>query len=394
MPIVCGVKFRGVGKQYYFSPGDVEDIQVGDHVIVETSRGRELGEVTMAPTEVDDSEVVGDLKPILHRATLVELLEAQRYRQREAEAIESCREQAARLDLPMKIVGAEYNCDGSRLTFFFASEQRVDFRELVRELARLFKTRIELRQIGVRDESKLLGGLGRCGRPLCCATWLTDFAPVSIRMAKAQDLPLSPMEISGVCGRLLCCLRYEDDFYREVKAKFPKVGKVLNTPDGPGKIVKVCALKETVTVLLGNGTTLEVTADQISGDSVTIAPPKPMDARRRALDAVLGNAASTPESPSAGQSKGQANDGAAPSSREAKPRRKRRRPAAQGPEDDAEATPTTASRRAKLPRSRAKKAQPNEVQAPARQGEKSTATRRPRRRRRSRRQRPIGHDAG
>ncbi|MBM3190202.1 MAG: stage 0 sporulation family protein [Chloroflexi bacterium] len=288
MPIVCGVKFRGVGKVYYFAPGEVEGLTQDDYVIVDTARGRELGRVVLPPQEVDESEVVGELKPVLHRATTLELLEAEHYRQQEAEALEACKEHVARAGLPMKLVDVEYNYDGTRLTVFFTSEQRVDFRELVRQLARHFRTRIELRQIGVRDESRVVGGLGKCGRPLCCATWLSDFAPVSIRMAKAQDLPLSPMEISGVCGRLLCCLRYENDFYQQIRGRFPKVGKSLQTPYGPGKVIKVCVLKETINVLLEDGATLELTADQVSGDTVTDTTVAPVAVGRRSLDAVLG----------------------------------------------------------------------------------------------------------
>ncbi|MGI5916114.1 MAG: PSP1 domain-containing protein [Anaerolineae bacterium] len=286
MPIVCGVQFRGAGKVYYFSPGEVTDIVEGDYVIVETSRGRELGHVSQAPHEVDSSDIVGELKPILQRATPLDLLEAQRFQQQEDQALETCQEQVARFNLPMKVVQAEYNFDGSRLTFYFSADQRVDFRELVRELAHIFKTRIELRQIGVRDEAKLIGGLGKCGRPLCCATWLTDFCPVSIRMAKQQDLPLSPMEISGLCGRLLCCLVYENDFYQDIKSRFPKVGKRIDTPAGSGKVIKVNVFTEMVSVLLGDGTALELTADQVAGKApIEIADES--DTRQEALDEAL-----------------------------------------------------------------------------------------------------------
>ena len=289
MPIVCGVKFRGVGKVYYFLPGEVQVLQVNDQVIVETARGMEMGRVVMPPREVDQSEIVGELKPILRRATPADLLDAQSFRQQEPEAARKCRELVAKFNLPMKVVGAEYNYDGTRLTFFFTAEQRVDFRELVRELAHIFRTRIELRQIGVRDEAKILGGIGKCGRPLCCATWLTEFCPVSIRMAKYQDLPLSPMEISGLCGRLLCCLDYENDYYQEVKGRFPKVGKTIETPLGPGKVVKVSVLKETVSVLLEDGSTAEFTADQLAGSSTAEPEGKlsaPGERPKEALEAI------------------------------------------------------------------------------------------------------------
>lgn len=267
MPTVCGIKFRGRGKVYYFSPGELNDLKKNDYVVVETSRGTELGQVVLPPRQVDDSKIVGKLKPILHLATTADLLETQRARQQEAQAMKRCREEVSRFELPMKIVDAEHKHDGSRLTFFFTSEQRVDFRDLVRELAQIFKTRIELRQIGVRDRAGLMGGLGKCGRMLCCATWLTEFSPVSIRMAKQQDLPLSPMEISGQCGRLLCCLRYENANYQEVKRTFPKPGKTIDTPYGPAKIIKVCVLRETISVLLEDGSPLELTASQLAGES-------------------------------------------------------------------------------------------------------------------------------
>ena len=293
MPIVCGVKFRGSGKVYYFSPGDIEDLAVNDHVVVETVRGKELGQVAMPRRQVGDGEIVGELKPILRHATTADLLDSWRFRRQEAEAVAKCEEQVARLSLPMRIVSAEYNYDGSRLTFFFTSDQRVDFRELVRDLARILKTRIELRQIGVRDEAKIVGGLGKCGRPVCCATWLTGFCPVSIRMAKQQELPLSPMEISGLCGRLLCCLGYENDYYREVKERLPKVGRTITTPYGTGKVIRVSVLAESVTVLLEDGSTVEVTAEQLAAraqrvpdhkaDALGEERPRGQDARARSF---------------------------------------------------------------------------------------------------------------
>ncbi len=265
MPIVCGVRFRETGKVYFFSPGDLS-IEQDEYVIVETSRGDELGQVIQAPHSVDASEVVGELKPVLRIATTIDLLEAEKHRQKEDGAVTICQEQVERYGLKMKIVSAEYSYDGSRLTFFFTADKRVDFRALVRDLARTFKTRIELRQIGVRDEAKMVGGLGPCGRSLCCSTWLTQFSPVSIRMAKQQNLPLSPMEISGLCGRLLCCLTYEDDYYREIKGRFPKVGRTIDSPYGPAKVTRVCVLKEAVTLLLEDGTKVDLTAGQLSGE--------------------------------------------------------------------------------------------------------------------------------
>jgi cell fate regulator YaaT (PSP1 superfamily) len=264
MPIVCGVRFRNTGKVYHFDPGELP-VAVSDHVIVNTTRGDELGQVSEAPHEVTNAQVVGELKPVLRMATLAELARAEQYWQKEAEVVPVCQEQIVRAGLDMKVVSAEYSYDGSRLTFYFTAQDRVDFRSLVRDLARTFKARIDLRQIGVRDEARLVGGLGPCGRPLCCATWLTQFQPVSIRMAKQQNLPLSPMEISGLCGRLLCCLTYENDYYHEIRGQFPKVGRTVDTPYGTAKVIKVSVLRETVTVLLEDGTTVDMTADQLSG---------------------------------------------------------------------------------------------------------------------------------
>lgn len=264
MPTICGVRFRGAGKVYYFDPRGLS-LEEDDYVIVNTSRGDELAQVAMANRKAGEDEIVGELKPVLRRAASLDLLEAERYRQQEDEAVKRCQDQVNKSGLNMRVVGAEYGYDGSRLTFYFTAEKRVDFRVLVRDLARMFKTRIELRQIGVRDEAKLIGGCGPCGRSLCCSTWLSEFTPVSIRMAKQQDLPLSPMEISGLCGRLLCCLTYENDQYREVKSHFPRVGRTVDSPVGSVKVLKVCVFRETVTVLLQDGSRMELTAEQLNG---------------------------------------------------------------------------------------------------------------------------------
>lgn len=288
MPSVVGCRFRGSYKVYYFAPGNTHDLVVNDQVIVETSRGRELAQVVNPSIEIDGSQIVGDLKPVVRRATPADLLEAEKYRRMESEVIEQCKEQITKANLPMKIVDAEYNYDGSCLTFYFTSEQRVDFRDLVRELARVFRTRIELRQVGVRDEAKVIGGVGKCGRPLCCASWLPEFYPVSIRMAKMQDLPLSPMEISGCCGRLLCCLSYENDLYAEVKSRFPKVGKTVQIACGPVKVIKVDALTETATVLLEDGTLKKFTAEQLAGDAPLECPVEDEDDSDEPGDALDG----------------------------------------------------------------------------------------------------------
>jgi len=279
MPMVIGVRFEPAAKVYYFDPAGFENLTVGDYVIVDTARGEEVGKVVIAPREVSEQEIVGRLKGIRRQATALDLAQLTTYRYKEREALERCSQKAREYNLPMKVVRAEYNYDGSRLVFFFVSETRVDFRELVRDLAQSFKAHIELRQIGVRDEAKLMGGIGRCGLTLCCATWLTDFNPVSIKMAKQQDLPLSPMEISGVCGRLLCCLAYENDAYSAAKARLPKQGEIIDTEHGRGKIVQVNVIKETVQVELESQVIVDV-----SYQDVEAQPSVGRRRRRRTTD--------------------------------------------------------------------------------------------------------------
>ena len=263
MPLVIGVRFEPAAKVYYFDPAGFENLTVGEYVIVDTARGEEVGKVVIAPREVSDQEIVGRLKGIQRQATALDLSQLATYRYKEQEALERCSQKAKEYNLPMKVVRAEYNYDGSRLVFFFVAETRVDFRELVRDLAQTFKAHIELRQIGVRDEAKLIGGIGRCGLTLCCATWLTDFNPVSIKMAKQQDLPLSPMEISGVCGRLLCCLAYENEAYTAAKARLPKQGEMIDTAHGRGKIVQVNVIKESVQVELESQVIVDVSYQDV-----------------------------------------------------------------------------------------------------------------------------------
>ena len=276
MPLVVGIRFNPAGKVYYFSPSGYRDLKVGEYVVVETSRGEEAGKIVIGPHEVSDEAIVRRLKSINRRASAVDLTQMAYYQFREKEALARCQQKAQEHNLPMKIVRAEYNYDGSRLVFFFAAEKRIDFRKLVQDLARSFRARIELRQIGVRDEAKLMGGIGRCGLALCCSTWLTEFNPVSIKMAKLQDLPLSPMDISGVCGRLLCCLAYESDYYAEVKQKLPKRGKVIDTPHGRGTVTQVDVVKESVYVELENQGTVEVPHQEL----VAMAQPAPSPDRR------------------------------------------------------------------------------------------------------------------
>lgn len=270
---VVGVRFRRTAKVYYFSPGEVSDLVPGDTVIVETSRGRELGRVIIGPRQVSDEEIVGELKAVERRATPFDRVQALRFQRREALALQRCRRMVAEHNLPMKVVGAEYNYDGTRLVFSFTAEQRVDFRELVRDLAKAFRARIELRQIGVRDEAKLQGGIGTCGREICCRAWLPEFSPVSIKMAKQQDLPLSPMEISGLCGRLLCCLAFEHETYVEARERLPKAGDMVVTSEGPGQVVSVNVLKETVIVRLPTEATIEVSVEDLA---IAAEPEEPV----------------------------------------------------------------------------------------------------------------------
>jgi len=263
MPKIVGIRFKPVSKIYYFDPAGFEDLEVGDYVIVETTRGREAGEVAIAPKEVPEDEVISQLKGIVRRAEPWDLVQMEHYRRLEPRTLEVCREKIAEYGLPMRVVKAEYNFDGSHLVFYFVAEKRIDFRDLVRDLANTLKTKIELRQIGVRDEVKLMGGLGRCGRPLCCISFLSEFNPVSIKMAKQQDLPLSPMEISGLCGRLLCCLTYENEYYTEVRSSLPQVGEKVTTPYGSGQVTGINVLKETVSVELESEVTVEIPAKDI-----------------------------------------------------------------------------------------------------------------------------------
>lgn len=267
MPLVIGIRFNRATKVYYFAPGSEENLSVGEHVVVETARGEEVGRVVIAAHMVKDSAIVGKLKSVVRRASALDLTQMAYYQYRELEALERCREKVQEHSLPMKIIRAEYSYDGKRLVFFFSSEKRVDFRRLVQDLARLFRSRIELRQVGVRDEAKMTGGIGKCGRALCCTTWLTDFTPVSIKMAKLQDLPLSPMEISGICGRLLCCLSYEKEHYTEIRETLPRRGMTIDTPHGRGKVLHVNPITESVHVELESHVTVEVSHEELAGPS-------------------------------------------------------------------------------------------------------------------------------
>jgi len=257
MPLVVGVRFRPVGKIYYFDPVDLE-LKDGDLVIVDTSRGPELGRVVGDPSQIDDEQAPEILKKVLRLATENDIQQSASMEEKEDEAMSECGRLVEQLKLPMKLLKAEYSLDGNLVTIFFGAEGRVDFRELVRELSRKLKTRVELRQVGPRDETRLLGGFGRCGRSLCCSTFLTEFSPVSIKMAKEQELPLNPMKISGLCGRLLCCLGYEFDQYREIRKMMPKEGQKIRLPQGEAVVSGSRPLENKVILQLESGSSLEM----------------------------------------------------------------------------------------------------------------------------------------
>ena len=250
MTKVIGVRFRNVGKIYYFSPQDLE-IKAGEHVIVETARGVEYGSVVLPPREVSDEKVVQPLKEVIRIATPQDDKKEEANRKREKEAFQICLKKIREHNLEMKLIDVEYTFDNNKILFYFTADGRIDFRELVKDLAAIFKTRIELRQIGVRDETKILGGIGICGRPLCCHTYLSEFVPVSIKMAKEQNLSLNPTKISGVCGRLMCCLKNEEETYEELNRKLPNPGDRGTTPEGlKGEVQSVNVLRQYVKVIV------------------------------------------------------------------------------------------------------------------------------------------------
>ena len=242
---VIGVRFKKAGKLYYFDP-DGEKLEEGSHAIVETIRGVEYSTVIKGNTMVEDSDVIQPLKKVIRKATPEDDICEKENRKKEKEAFQICLEKIVKHKLDMKLIDVEITFDHNKLIFYFTSDERVDFRELVKELASVFRTRIELRQIGVRDEAKMLNGIGICGRSLCCATFLGDFQPVSIKMAKEQSLSLNPAKISGICGRLMCCLKYEEDVYEELNKKMPNVGDIISTVDGTGEILSTNVLMQAV----------------------------------------------------------------------------------------------------------------------------------------------------
>lgn len=247
---VIGVRFRRAGKVYYFDPADLE-IKAGDHVIVETARGIEFGEVVLGAREVNEGKVIQPLKSVIRMANKNDEEIERRNKEKEKEAFQICLQKIKKHELQMKLIDAEYTFDNNKVLFYFTADGRIDFRELVKDLASVFKTRIELRQIGVRDETKILGGIGICGRPLCCHTHLSEFAPVSIKMAKEQNLSLNPTKISGVCGRLMCCLKNEEETYEELNRRLPNVGDFVTTDDGhKGEVHSVNVLRQLVKVVV------------------------------------------------------------------------------------------------------------------------------------------------
>ncbi|WP_350343707.1 stage 0 sporulation family protein [Proteinivorax tanatarense] len=251
---VVGVRFKQAGKIYYFDP-DSWELEVGDGVIVETARGLEYGDVVVSKKQVEESELVLPLKKVVRKATTNDKETMKENKEKAEEAFKICSEKIESHNLDMKLIDVEYTFDSSKIIFYFTADGRIDFRELVKDLAAVFRTRIELRQIGVRDEAKMLGGLGCCGRPLCCNTFLGEFDPVSIKMAKEQNLSLNPNKISGICGRLMCCLRYENEHYKEANKELPNIGRRVKTNVGKGKIVEVNPLKSNVKIELDDSKT-------------------------------------------------------------------------------------------------------------------------------------------
>lgn len=256
MQTVIGVRFKRAGKIYYFDPGEIK-LRIDDNVIVETARGLEFGAVVIGPRQLAEEQIIQPLKPVIRRATAQDETKVQENRHKEKEAFAICEQKILAHNLPMNLVDVEYTFDVNKIIFYFTAEGRIDFRELVKDLASVFRTRIELRQIGVRDEAKMMGGIGCCGRPLCCSTFLGDFEPVSIRMAKEQNLSLNPTKISGICGRLMCCLKYESDCYgcccKKLTAVQPRIGAEVVTIDGEGKVNALNPAKKTAVVILNDG---------------------------------------------------------------------------------------------------------------------------------------------
>lgn len=269
MITVAGVKFRNTGKVYYFDPEDIDGLELGMGVIVETARGFEFGTIAMPATEVKEADVVKPLKRIVRVASEEDIRRREENESKKAEAMRLCQEKIDKHSLEMKLIDVEYTFDNNKVVFYFTSDGRVDFRELVKDLAGVFRMRIELRQVGVRDEAKMIGGCGSCGKSLCCASWMSDFQPVSIKMAKTQNLSLNPTKISGICGRLMCCLKYENDAYIDLRRGMPEPGEKVQTNDGIGKVVDTNLLKGTLRVRHYSGEKEEDGSEKLGSDIIT-----------------------------------------------------------------------------------------------------------------------------
>ncbi|MCS7286992.1 MAG: regulatory iron-sulfur-containing complex subunit RicT [Anaerolineae bacterium] len=263
MPLVVGLRFREGCKIYSFDATGFEDLARGDYVVVETTQGRNIGKVVIPPREVTEKEIETPLRGIIRKATSWDLVRMDFYRREGEKALDRARELARKSGLGIKLIRAEYNFEGTKLNLYFTSEEKLNLKELAQALEKELDVKVEFFQIGVRDEAKFMGGIGPCGRILCCASFLTEFASISIKMAKVQDLPINPAAISGLCNRLLCCLRYEYEIYKEFKERLPKVGQKIKTPQGEGKITAINVIKETVTVRLENETTIEIPVSQV-----------------------------------------------------------------------------------------------------------------------------------
>lgn len=271
MVTIIGIRFNNTGKVYYFSPGEL-DIKAGQKVLVETARGIECADVIIGRREVDESKIVAPLKDVIRIATDEDLEVHAQNKIKEKEALRICNECIKKHNLEMKLIDVEYTFDNNKIMFFFIADSRIDFRDLVKDLASIFKTRIELRQVGVRDQAKTVGGLGICGRPICCSSSMPDFQPVSIKMAKEQNLSLNPTKISGTCGRLMCCLKYEQEAYEDALSRLPGVGSIVDTPEGRGIVEDVNLLRETLKVKLSNETESELIV--FKAEEVTIVKKK------------------------------------------------------------------------------------------------------------------------
>lgn len=316
---VVGVRFKDAGRVFYFDPGDFQ-LSVGDLVVVSTPQGSEIGRVVIAPDQVLAAEIDEPLERVLRVSEPEDLAKAESLRQRIREDIETARKKVAEHDLPMHLIEGDYNLEGSQLTLYFMAEQRVDFRNLVRDLSSSIGKRVQLLQIGERDRAKLSGGIGHCGLLLCCRTWLTSFPSISIRMAKEQDVPLNPAKISGVCGRLLCCLAYEHDQYRELRGQLPKIGQVVSTPGGSAKLIGINMPREMVTLFMIDAQTIvEMPAAELRKQYGSVVRPSEME-KELTDAAVSGTAGAEAEATTPAE-----NADAAAADSTARPRKRRRR---------------------------------------------------------------------